>query len=125
MTDQPTCGQGLARHADLPRAISRLAAAMAVMMESHLNALSADARSEPERAAYARLADDYRNAAASFAQIAGQMESYRDLPMAAHDTARLSSGESVDAFRNLVDAERTLVSTVQAALALHETMPGA
>ena len=122
MNDQPTCGQGLAHHAVLPRAISRLAASMSTMMDSHLDALASDAASEPERAAYARLATDYRTAAASLSQIANQMESYRDLPMATHDQAHLASPESVEVFQSLVEAERDLLRTLHASLEQHEQM---
>jgi hypothetical protein len=122
MNDQPTCGQGLAHHAVLPRAISRLAASMSTMMDSHLDALASGASSEPERAAYARLATDYRTVAASLAQIATQMESYRDLPMATHDQSRLASRESAEIFQSLVDAERNLLLTLQASVEQHEQM---
>ena len=57
MTDEPTCGRGLAASAALPGKIAELSAALAEVLERHMKALDlSDEHSRREHALYDRLA---------------------------------------------------------------------
>ena len=53
MTDQPTCGKGLAETATLPVTLSEMLSAMATVLDVHRQALDrTDPNSGPELVAY-------------------------------------------------------------------------
>ena len=116
--DEPTCGKGLAAHAGLPARLGQWAAAMAEMMAFHGTSL--DASEELE--AYGRLESEFRGIADRLRETAQRMESYRTLPMTAHDEAKLSGAEALDVYAKLVQAEREAVQELQKFLAQDEEM---
>ena len=115
MSDQQqTCGKGLAQHSALPRLFAGVAAAMADVLEHHRTALDLhDPQSRPELDAYTTLTNEFRDIAAALETTADRMAGYRDLPMAPHDEAALSSGDAVAKFAGLVRAERELMQLLQ------------
>ena len=106
---QPTCGQGLAEHAELHVRIGALLGAMAGNLEAHLAAVGPDSGSRPEREAYESLLATHRRLAAELGALADEMAGYRDLPMAEHDMEKMAGPESVGAFKAFIDAEQAVV----------------
>jgi hypothetical protein len=117
MSDEQTCGKGLAEHAALPATMGRLASAMAEVLAMHIPSLGSDAGSQPEREAYTTLVDDYRALAATLHDIANRMAGYRNLPMASHDVAQLGSEQAMASFESFVEAERVLLALLQSSVA--------
>ena len=105
-TPQPTCGQGLAEHAELHVRLGALLGAMAGNLEAHLAAIGDDASSQPEREAYESLLATHRRLATELAGLADQMAAYRDLPMAEHDMEKMAGPESVAALGEFLQAEQ-------------------
>jgi hypothetical protein len=109
MTDQPTCGQGLAEHAVLPRAAGTLLETMADNLEAHLETLDlSDGNARRERDACIHLAAEHRRIAARLQDVADEMASYRDLPMGRHDEQALASPPVREAFARFSAAQREL-----------------
>ena len=119
MSDEATCGKGLAAHASLPARMSALTAAMAAVLENHLGSVSPW---EPEHEAYTTLVADYRTLTTALEQIADRMAGYRDLPMAAHDEAVLSSAAAAATFEAYVQSERDLLTLLQSWVTRDEAM---
>jgi len=106
MDQQPTCGQGLARHAALPLRFADVLGAVAENLELHLTALDPNDRgSRPEFDAYVVLATQHRELESRLRALALQMEGYRDLPMAAHDMSVMTSPKMVHALERLAAQE--------------------
>ena len=111
MPDDPqqTCGKGLAEHSTLPHRMAAVAAAMADVLEHHRTSLDlADPQSRPELDAYTALTNEWRDIAAALEATADRMAGYRDLPMAPHDEAVLSSNEAAAKYASFLRAEREL-----------------
>lgn len=123
MTDQPTCGQGLAEHSSLPSRIADVIAALAGVLEFHQTALDiSDAHTQPEREAYGTLASDFHGIATMLARTAAQMAGERYLPMGRHDESILGGAESMEKFATFVRAERQLLDLLQTSLERDEAM---
>jgi hypothetical protein len=123
MTEETTCGKGLAEHSALPRSVAAFAAAMAEMLEHHRTSLDAgDAGARPELDAYTTLAHDFRSVAAMLETIGSRMAGYRDLPMANHDVAALMNPEATAAFEAFVRAERELLRLLETSVQRDEAM---
>ena len=109
MDQQPTCGQGLAEHAALPEKFADVIGAVAENLEIHLSALDpTDKRSRPEFDAYVTLATEHREIESRLRALALQMEGYRDLPMAKHDMAVMTSPNAAEAIQRLMEEEESL-----------------
>jgi len=118
MADQRTCGKGLAENAALPRAMGRVAFALAGVLECHIKALDVkDPAGRKEYDAYGRLIDDLRGVAPHLRTVAEQMAGYRELPMGRHDPEAMASAEARDALKTLVDVERELLAVLQKQIA--------
>src|SRR5262245_30427412 len=90
MTDQPTCGKGLAEYSALPSAMGALVAATADTLELHMSALDlSEEHSQREHDAYRELTDAHRAIAGLLLATAARMEGYRGLPMGKHDMAAM------------------------------------
>jgi hypothetical protein len=123
MIDQPTCGQGLARHAALTASLGELIASTARVLEVHMRALDlTDDASKREHDAYRELASTHRRIAIELADIARRMEGYRTLPMGRHDMAQMMSPAPRHAFAGFVTQEQALASLLDARLAEDRAM---
>jgi hypothetical protein len=123
MEEQQTCGKGLAEHSALPRAAGTLIDALAENLELHLEALDrANDAARAEHDAYTSLAARHRAIAADLRSVSEEMAGYRDLPMAPHDMAVMTSPRLGEAFARLVAAERELAAVLDAAITRHEAM---
>lgn len=117
MTDEPTCGKGLAANAALPAKIAELTAAVAEILERHMKALDmSDENSRREHALYDRLSREHRDSAAALADTAERMASARDLPMGAHDMAVMADPAMGAAFERFVRLEEELLQLLQSRL---------
>jgi hypothetical protein len=105
---EPTCGQGLAEHAELHVRLGLLLGAMAGNLEAHLAAIGPDSHSRPEREAYESLLATHRRLAAELGAVADEMAGYRNLPMAEHDMQRMAGPEAVGAFKAFIEAEQAV-----------------
>jgi hypothetical protein len=111
MTEQPTCGQGLAANAPLPVRLGALTAALADTLEVHMGALDLDDQhARREYDVYRQLADRHRQLADRLRQTGEEMAGQRDLPMGRHDRRVMASPEAVAAFERFVAAERELLA---------------
>jgi len=115
VSEQQTCGKGLAEHSAFPAGFGDVLSAMAENLEVHLSTLDpADKTTQSERDAYSTVARAARRTAAQLHALAREMIEYRDLPMGRHDPAALSSPSVVEAFAKFVKLEQalsTLLST--------------
>ena len=123
MTDQQTCGQGLARRSALTASLGELIASTARVLEVHMKALDpTDDASKPEYEAYRELASAHRRIAIELADTAHRMEGYRTLPMARHDMAQMMSPAPRHAFAGFVHHEQALLSLLESRLAEDRAM---
>ncbi|HWT85434.1 MAG TPA: hypothetical protein VN177_06655, partial [Myxococcales bacterium] len=123
VSEQPTCGKGLAEHSVFPARLGELLAAMGQNLEVHLITLDpADQTTQLERNAYLRLARESRRVADELRALAAEMASYRDLPMGRHDPAALSSPSVVEAFAAFVKLERELLALLETSVERGEQM---
>ena len=109
MTDEPTCGQGLAEHSALPRKLAELVTALAANLHEHLPSLDGeDDAARAEQRAYESLIGKFRAIAGDLESVAAEMAGYRDLPMGRHDVQAMSRPEVREAFAGFVRAEEEL-----------------
>jgi len=114
VSQQATCGQGLAEHSAFPAGIADLLAAMAENLEVHAGTLDpADRATQPERDAYTKLARQTRKIAGQLGALAAEMAGYRDLPMGRHDPAALSSSPLIGAFAKFLKVEQELCALLE------------
>lgn len=123
MSDEPTCGKGLAEHSALPKRLSELTAAMADVLQDHQRSLDADEpNGRAELDAYKTLTSDFRDIATALEKTAARMAGYRDLPMARHDESALMSSETAEAFKRFIQAERELLQLMRTSVERDEAM---
>ena len=123
MANQPTCGQGLASQADLPRQVAATMNAFAAVLEFHMTALDTqDEAAQQEHDVYRRLAGRCRRAATDLEAAATQMVDARDLPMAPHDPQTMQSAQAVQVFEDFIEAEIGLLRFLERQAAEHEAM---
>lgn len=120
-----TCGMGLAVGAELPARMGELIEVMARNLELHMRSLDGnDPTAAQELIAYQRLIGRQRDVAGYLQALAGEMASFRDLPMAPHDEAALNTPAVEDAFRALIASERALASYLDESATAFEAAVG-
>ena len=123
LSDEPTCGRGLAANSPLPAKLGDLVASVADVLAHHTKALALeddDARQEYD--AYMELVERHRRAAAELHSISEQMASYRDLPMGRHNLEVLTTREAANVFEALVNVEQELLSLLEERLEQHRPL---
>lgn len=114
MSEDSTCGKGIAEHAALHARLGSLLETVALNIELHLGSLDpADEASKPEHAAYTALVQHHRELSSRLRSLAELMASYRDLPMANHDPSVLGSPEVIAAFKALLREQEHLVELLR------------
>src|SRR4051794_16188693 len=109
MTEQQTCGKGLADNAVVPGALGGVAGRLAGNLEVHMRALDRDdPAAVRELEVYERVSRSLRAAAADLQAAASEMAAAGDLPMGRHDMAAMTSPDVLDAFERSVGAEDEL-----------------
>ena len=110
-----TCGMGLAVGGELPGRMADLLSIMARNLELHMRSLdSDDPAANDELVAYRRLTGRMWDVSGYLEALAGEMASYRELPMASHDEAALNTPEVAEAFEALIARERDLAAYLTA-----------
>jgi uncharacterized protein YndB with AHSA1/START domain len=121
--EQPTCGTGLAAHAELPATLGELLAAMADVLDTHQQALDlTDESARPEHHAYLTLVLEFRATSAQLTATARRMVGYRTLPIGRHDDQKISSREARESFERFVRIERKLLSHLADTVGNHQTL---
>ncbi len=114
MSEDFTCGHGIAAHAALPARLSSLLETVGLNLELHLGSLDpADEASRPEHTAYTTLVQQHRELSGRLRSLSELMASYRDLPMANHDPAVLGSPQVMEAFQALLAEQEQLVELLR------------
>jgi hypothetical protein len=109
ISEQPTCGKGLAENSVLPRSLGHVISGMAENLAEHMKALDLqDSRSKVEYDVYERLVGQLRQAAAELHVTASEMAGYRDLPMGRHDDVAMTQPAIREAFENFVRHKQEL-----------------
>lgn len=109
MSNDSTCGHGIAEHAALHARLGSLLQTVGLNLELHLGSLDpADEASRPEYAAYTALVRQHHDLASRLRSLAELMTSYRDLPMANHDPGVLGSPQVIAAFNALLQEQEQL-----------------
>jgi hypothetical protein len=111
MAEQSTCGHGLAEHSQLPFALAELFDHSAENLEVHVDALDlTDEHARTERDVWLRVAAQHRSIADQLRATGELMAEHRDLPLARHDDAAMSSSRVVAAFERFVGAEQAVAA---------------
>lgn len=106
-----TCGMGLAAGSELPGRMGEVLEVMARNLELHMRSLdSSHPAGAQESIAYERLVGRQRDVAGYLQALAAEMARYRDLPMAPHDEAALTTPDVIEAFQELIASERSLAA---------------
>jgi hypothetical protein len=114
MTDQRTCGEGLAERCRLALSLAGLFDRSAENLEVHVDTLHlTDEHARAERDVWLRVAEQHRAIAVQMRTIAELMGVYRDMPEAAHDAETMSSGRVVGAFARFVAAEQAAAALLE------------
>jgi hypothetical protein len=123
MSEQATCGKGLAQNATLPATLADVMDAVGDNISEHMTALDPrDNAARLERDAYASLLSKHRAAAAQLRAIADEMAGYRDMPMAPHDPEVMRDEKLRRAFEQLVAREKELRAYLDERLEREEEM---
>jgi hypothetical protein len=126
MSEQQTCGKGLADNSVVPAALGEVAGDLARNLEVHMRGLERDdPAAAREYEVYERVSRTLREAAAALRAAAGEMAAARDLPMGRHDMQALTSPEVLDAFDRYVAAEDELRELLDGRRAAMTQMLGA
>ena len=123
MSEEATCGKGLAANAALPAKLGDVMGSVAGVLESHTKALDLeDDNARQEYDAYVRLVEQHRRVATELHALGEEMVSYRDLPMGRHDAEAMSTPETADVFEDLVNVEQELLSVLEERLQEHRPL---
>lgn len=123
MTSEPTCGEGLAQHAALPKLVGALLDSMADNLVAHLGSLVADDQdTQHEKRVYEGLAARHREVSGMLNAIGDEMAGCREMPMGAHDLDALSRPPVTEAMTRMIRAETDLVAFVEQQLTHHRAM---
>jgi hypothetical protein len=107
----------------LPAKFGELIAAMIENLEAHQETLEVtDENGKPELHAYVKLSQEFRCIATQLQATAADMAGYRDLPMARHDPAKMSSPKVVDAFTKFVRLENDLLALLRQSIERDRTL---
>ena len=114
MSEQQTCGKGLAENSVLPAKLGELISAMAENLEAHRKALDlTDPNSRAEDDAYEKLLRELRQTAAQLSVTASEMAGYRDLPMGRHDQKVMTHPRVEEAFQKFARYKRELLELLK------------
>jgi hypothetical protein len=115
VSEQQTCGKGLADNAVVPGALAGVAGRLAGNLEVHMRALDRDdPAAAREHDVYERVARGLRGAAADLQDAATEMAAARELPMGRHDAEAMTSRDVLVAFERYVEAEDELRALLDA-----------
>lgn len=112
--DDWTCGKGLAASAVLPERLGAVMAAMAEVLQIHMEALDPeDDDSRREHEAYRRVSQQLGQVASQLAALAREMAAYRDVPMGRHDMEAMNRPIVRESFAAFVGRKQELLTLLQ------------
>ena len=112
--DDWTCGKGLAASAVLPERLGAVMAAMAEVLQIHMEALdSEDDDSRREHEAYRRVSQQLGQVASQLDALAREMAAYRDVPMGRHDMEAMNRPIVRESFAAFVGRKQELLTLLQ------------
>jgi hypothetical protein len=104
-----TCGDELARDAEVPELLGELWEHVATNLAAHAKWVgTATPEAAAEHDALTHVAREYRNVAAAAERAAAIMQSMQDLPPAAHDPSRLDRGALARFIRRKIELQLKL-----------------
>jgi hypothetical protein len=109
---EETCGQELARDAEVPESLSRLMAHVVKNMDAHARWVGASPAGAREQAALERVATAYRALAAAAAQAAAAMRDMKDLPPAPHDPTKWDRAAQARWMREKIALQRDFAALI-------------
>ena len=116
MSEQQTCGKGLADRSALPAKLAELIAAMVENLEAHQQAIEVtDENDKLELYTYVTLAQEFRRIGAQLQSTAEHMARSRNLAMAKHNPVKMADPKIVDAFTKFVRLEEDLLALLRRA----------
>ena len=114
MSEQQTCGKGLAENSALPAKLGELISAMAGNLDAHRRALDLDDQnSRAEDDAYEKLLKELRQIAAQLSVTASEMAGYRDLQMGRHDEKTMTHPRVREAFEQFIQHKQELLELLK------------
>ena len=114
MSEQQTCGRGLAENSALPAKLGELISAMAGNLDAHRRALDLeDQNSRAEDDAYEKLLKELRQIAAQLSVSAKEMAGYCDLQMGRHDEKAMTHPRVREAFEQFIQHKRELLELLK------------
>jgi hypothetical protein len=109
--DETTCGQELARDAQVPELLGQLWEHVATNLQSHARWVgTATPAAAAEHDALVHIAREYRYIAAAAERASAIMKSLHDLPPAAHDPAHLDRPAQARYMRRKIDLQLELAN---------------
>jgi len=109
---EETCGQELARDAEVPDSLGQLMAHVVKNMDAHARWVGASPAGAREQAAMERVADAYRALASAAAQAADAMRAMKDLPAAPHDPGRWDRAAQARWMREKIALQRDFAAMI-------------
>jgi hypothetical protein len=114
VTQQQTCGQGLADNSALPARMAEVTGLLADVLELHLPTLDlTDPLSRREHDVYQDLVGRYRDVAVRMREAAHRMAGFRDLPMGSHDLEKAADPRMAETFAEFIRRKRELRELLQ------------
>ena len=114
MSEEQTCGKGLAENSVLPAKLGELISAMASNLDTHRQALDlTDQNSRAEDEAYEKLLKDLRQIAAQLSVTASEMAGYRDLVMGRHHQKAMTHPRVRQAFEQFIQRKGELMELLK------------
>ena len=126
MSDEPTCGKGLAEHSAVPSKMAQYLDALADNLALHQRSVDLpEPAARKELAAYMSLTNGFRDIAARLGAAGREMAGYRDLPMAQHDEQALNDPRLMEAFVTFTRVQDELLELLNDATERDKAMLGA
>lgn len=117
MTEQHTCGKGIAARSPLPARMADVANAMAEIFAFHQKSLPLnDDAAAAELRTYARIEEQLRSIAAFLQSLAQTMADAYAMPMAPHDFSVLATAENAGTFGRFIASEQQLFEYLREAV---------
>ena len=120
-----TCGKGLAASSDMPERFAQVMAAMAGVLDVHMEAL--DLEDDASRQEY----EAYRSVSTQLVQIASQLDAsaremaaYRELPLGRHDMEAMNRPRVRQRFDAFVRRKQDLLTLLQESIESDRHMLG-
>ena len=123
MSDEMSCGKGLAEHSAVPLRIAQLLKALAENLALHQKTVDLpDPASRREFTAYVSLTNGFREVGERLLWLAREMAAYRTLPVAPHDEDAMNDPAMIDAFAAFAAAQQELLGALEEAVKRDQAM---